>query len=42
MVLTDIQPDKSNALSALFSMTVYGLSQLEQGLIETIKKDLAA
>lgn len=42
MVLTDIQPDKSNALSALFSMTVYGLSQLEQGLIETIKKDIAA
>jgi hypothetical protein len=40
MVLTDVQPDQSNALTSLFSMTVYGLAQLEQGLIDSIKKDI--
>jgi len=42
MVLTDIQPDKSSALTSLFSMTVYGLPQLEIGLTETIRKDVNA
>lgn len=42
MVLTDIQPEKTNALTSLFSMTVYGLSQLEIGLTETIRKDVNA
>lgn len=42
MVLTDIQPDKSEALTSLFSMAVYGLSHLESKLIETIKKDVNA
>lgn len=40
MVLTDIQPERSDALTSLFSMTVYGLSQLKSGLIETIRKDV--
>jgi hypothetical protein len=42
MVLPDIQPDKSSALTSLFSMTVYGLPQLEIGLTETIRKDVNA
>lgn len=40
MVLTDIRSEKVSALTSLFSMTVYGLSQLEIGLTETIKKDV--
>lgn len=40
MVLPDIQPERSTALTSLFSMTVYGLSQLEAGLTETIRKDV--
>ncbi len=39
MVLTDITPDKSAALTSLFSMTVSSLSQLEEMLIDTIKAD---
>ena len=42
IVLTDIQPEKSNALTSLFSMTVYGLTQLEIGLTDTIRKDINA
>ena len=42
MVLTDISPDKSAALTSLFSMTVSSLSQLEEMLIETIKADQIA
>lgn len=42
IVLTDIQPERSNALTSLFSMTVYGLPQLEIGLTDTIRKDINA
>jgi len=42
IVLTDIQPEKSYALTSLFSMTVYGLPQLEIGLTDTIRKDINA
>lgn len=42
MVLTDIKPEKSNALTSLFSMTVFGLLQLETGLIDIIRKDINA
>jgi DNA-directed RNA polymerase subunit H (RpoH/RPB5) len=41
MVLTDISSEKSSALTSLFSMNVYSLSQLESCLIQTIKKDQA-
>ena len=40
MVLPNIQPEKSSALTSLFSMTVYGLPQLKIGLIDAIRKDL--
>ena len=40
MVLTDITPDKSFALTSLFSMTVLSLSQLEKYLVEAIKRDV--
>jgi hypothetical protein len=39
MVLTDISPDKSIALTSLFAMTVVSLSQFEEKLIEVIKSD---
>ena len=42
MVLTDISPDRSAALTSLFSMTVLSLSQLEEMLIKTIKADQIA
>lgn len=42
MVLTDIQSDKSEALTSLFSMAVYGLAQFEAGLVETIRRDVSA
>ncbi len=42
MVLTDISPEKSDALTSLFSMNVYSLRQLESCLIQTIKKDICA
>lgn len=40
MVLTDITPDQSSALSSLFGMMVYSLNQLEEGLIETLRRDV--
>lgn len=40
LVLPDILPEKSNALTSLYSLTVYGLQQLEIGLIEIIREDL--
>jgi len=40
MVLTDILAERAEALTSLFSMAVYGLSQLESRLIETIRKDV--
>ena len=40
MVLTDIVSDKSDALTALFSMNVCSLQQLESRLVEIIKNDL--
>ena len=42
MVLTDIPVEKSGALTSLFSMRVYGLQQLRTGLLETVRRDLAA
>lgn len=39
MVLTDFSSDKLDALTKLFSMRVCSLSQLEEFLIETLKKD---
>lgn len=39
MVLTDIAPYKSSALTSLFSMSVLSLTQLEETLIEIIKND---
>ena len=40
MVLTDITPDKSAALSSLFNMTVYDLHQLEAGIAATLRAEL--
>jgi len=42
IVLTDITPDRSEALTALFSMTVCSLSRLEEMLITTLREDHAA
>lgn len=39
MVLTDIAPDKSAALTSLFSMTVLSLMELESALTSTIRRD---
>ena len=41
MVLTDITPDRSANLSNLFSMTVYTLYQLEEGIAATLRAELA-
>lgn len=41
MVLTDITPDKSAALSSLFGMTVYALHQMEEGIAATLRAELA-
>ena len=39
MVLTDIAPNQSDALTSLFGMTVYSLNQLEDGLKDTLVRD---
>jgi hypothetical protein len=41
MVLADSTPDKSAELLNVFDMTVYSLHQLEEGLIATLRGDLA-
>ena len=41
MVLIDITPDKSAALSSLFGMTVYALHQMEEGIAATLRAELA-